>query len=139
MIAFAIKSLIHSTVIEHRDLLFLILSPVFECTSSSEALLWMGTFSSSSLYKLFEKDRTSHFSNFLVSLMIFSSYSLRRTSFSSFFFVSFSTVALMVAISFFQLFVPIIMTGMTIVLEDPTSIIDQKACFRQNEEKSLLS
>ena len=103
------------------------------------SLLWMKTFSSPSLSKLFMKDWTGPFSSFLVSLAIFSSYSLMHALFSLLSFVSFSSIAFMTPISSFQLFVPIVMTCMTAVLEDSALVSKWKACFSVAEEESDYS
>jgi len=47
-------------------------------------------------------------------------------------------MAFMVAISSSKLFVRIVMTGMTMVLEDSASVSDWKTCLSNDEEESLL-
>jgi len=135
--AFAIKSWICSTVIKLEDLQFMSLPPLFEWTSSSEASLWTDALFSS-LSEFFAGDRAGCFSSFQVSLVIFSSYSLMCASFSLFSLTSRSSMAFMVAISSANLFVPTVMTGMTTVLEDSTSIFDWMAYLSAGEEESLL-
>jgi len=85
-----------------RRPIILELSPFFECISSSEALFWTNVLSSPSLSELFVKDRGARFSNFLIGLTIFSSYSLMHASFSSFFLMSFSSVTFIAAIPSFS-------------------------------------
>jgi len=47
-------------------------------------------------------------------------------------------MAFMVAISCSQLLVPIVVTGMTIVLEDSALVSNWKGCFSDIKEESLL-
>jgi len=94
----------------HGDLLFLSLLPFLECTSSSETSLRTDIFFFSSLSEFLTRDRANRFSNFLVNLTIFSSYSLMRASFSLLSLTSFSSVSFMAAIFLFQLFVAIVLT-----------------------------
>jgi len=75
---------------------------------------------------------------FLVSLAIFSSCSLMCASFSSLSLTSRSSMAFMAAISSSKLFVPIVITSMTTVLEDSASVSDLKTCLSDGEEESLL-
>ena len=96
--------------IMHGDLLFLSLLPFLECTSSSETSLRTDIFFFSSLSEFLTRDRANRFSNFLVNLTIFSSYSLMRASFSLLSLTSFSSVSFMAAIFLFQLFVAIVLT-----------------------------
>jgi len=82
----------------------------------------MDALSSSSLSELFVRDRAGRFSSFLVSLVIFSSYSWMQGSFSSLSLTSRSSIAFMAVISSSKLFVPIVMNGMTTVLDDSASV-----------------
>jgi len=124
LIAFAIKSWIWSMVSKLGDSPFLEFTAFFEWTSSLEASLWTDTLSSSSLSELFTRDKAGHFSIFLVSLAIFSSYILMCASFSSLSLTSHSSMAFMAAISSSKLFVPIVMIGMTTVLENSALVFD---------------
>jgi len=135
---FAIKSWICSTVIKLKDPPFLSLQPFFEWTSSLEVSLWTDALSSSSLSELFAKDQAGRFPSFLVSLAIFSSYDFMRTSFSLLSLTSHSSMAFLAVISSSKLFVPIVMTGMTTVLEDSALVSDWKICLSDGEEGSLL-
>ena len=53
-------------------------------------------------------------------------------------FVRFYGMAFIASISSSQLFVPIVMTGMTTVLDDSTLVSDWKACLSDDKEESLL-
>ena len=69
-------------------------------------------------------DWADYFLSFLVILAIFSSYNFMRVSISLLSLTSHYNMAFMTAISSSNLFVPIVMTGMTMVLEDLASVSD---------------
>jgi len=138
MTVFAINSWIYPTVIKLRDPPILSLVPFLELTSSSEASLSTGALSSSSLSELLARNQAGLFSSFLVSMVIFSSYNLMRTSLSSLSLTSLSSMPFMAAISSSEFFVPIVMTSMTTVLEDSASVSNWNACLNDVKEESLL-
>jgi len=125
-------------VIKLGDPLFLSLPPFFKWTSSLEASLWTDVLFSSSLSERFAGDRASPFSSFRVSLEIVSLYNLMRPSFSSLSLTSRSSMAFIAAIYSSKFFVPMVMTGMTTVLEDSASVFDWKTCLSDGAEESLL-
>jgi len=98
----------------------------------------MDAFSASSLSEFFYEGSSWSLSSFLVDLAIFSSYNLMHGSFSSFSLTRFFSVTFMAAISSSKLFVLIVITGMTMVLEESTSISNWKTCPSDGEEESLL-
>ena len=61
-----------------------------------------------------------------------------RASFSSLSLMSHSSVAFMAAISSSKLFVPIVVIGMTMVLQDSASVSEWKTYLSDIEEESLL-
>ena len=61
-----------------------------------------------------------------------------RASFSSLSLVSFSRMAFMLTISSSRVVVPVIMAGMTIVLEHSIPVFDMRDPFGEGEEESLL-
>jgi len=138
MTVFAINSWICLTVIKLGDPPILSLVPFLELTSSSEASLWMGALSSSSLCELLARSQAGLFSSFLVSMVIFSCYNLMRTSLSSLSLTSLSSMPFMAAISSSEFFVPIVMISMTTVLEDSASVSNWNGCLSNVEEESLL-
>ena len=58
--------------------------------------------------------------------------------FSSFSLTSLSSMAFMAAVSSSKLFVPIVMTSITTVLDDSASVSDWNACLSDGKEESLL-
>jgi len=103
--------------------------------ASSEVSVWTEALSSSSLSKLFASDWAGYFSSFLESVAIFSSCSLMCASSSSLFLMSRSSMEFRAAISSSKLFVTIVMTCMTMILEDLALVSDWKS---YGEEESLL-
>jgi len=103
-----------------------------------EASLWTDALSFSSLYELFAMDRAGHFASFFVSLAIFSSCNMMGASFSPLSLTSHFSMAFMEAISYSKLFVPIVITGMTTVLEDSASASYWMTFLSDSEEESLL-